>query len=161
MADEKFDEKELEKRDEKSNEKSDEKSDEKSWDEKWQRDPLSAVLWAAIFIWAGLVFLASNLGILDWALQGASEITGLGMFNNVVRAWPLVLVGVGVIILIVVVIRLLVPAYRKPVTGSVILAVILIGIGLGDLINWGIIWGVILIVLGIWILTRGSRRSRE
>jgi hypothetical protein len=157
MADEKFDEKELEKRDEKS----EEKSEEKTWDEKWQRDPLSAVLWAAIFIWAGLVFLASNLGILDWALQGASEITGLGMFNNAVRAWPLVLVGAGVIILIGVLIRLLVPAYRKPVTGSIIFAIILIGIGLGDLINWGIVWAVILIILGIAILTHGFNRRKD
>jgi hypothetical protein len=153
MSDEKFDEKEREKHDE--------KSEEKTWDEKWQRDPLTAALWAAIFIWAGLVFLASNLGILDWALTGASEITGLGMFNNVVRAWPLVCVGAGVIVLIGVLIRLLVPAYRKPVIGSIIIAIILIGIGLGDLIDWGIIWAVILIILGITILTRGLRRRNE
>jgi hypothetical protein len=157
MADEKFDEKELEKKDEKANEK----SEEKTWDEKWQRDPLTGVIWAAIFIWAGLVLLASNLGLLNWVLQGASEITGLGMFNNIIRAWPLVLVGAGVIILIGVLIRVLVPAYRKPVTGSVIIAVILIGIGLGDLINWGIIWAVVLIVLGIAILTRGLRGRKE
>jgi hypothetical protein len=153
MADEKYDEKEREKRDE--------KSEEKTWDEKWQRDPLNTVIWAAIFIWAGLVFLASNLGILDWALQGASEITGLGALNNVVRAWPLVLVGAGVIVLIGVLIRVLVPAYRKPVLGSIIIALVLIGIGLGDLIDWGIIWAVILIILGITILTRGFRRSKE
>jgi hypothetical protein len=157
MADEKFDEKELEKKEEKANEK----SEEKTWDEKWQRDPLTGVIWAAIFIWAGLVLLASNLGLLNWVLQGASEITGLGMLNNIVRAWPLVLVGAGVIILIGVLIRVLVPAYRKPVTGSIIIAVILIGIGLGDLINWGIIWAVVLIVLGIAILTRGLRGRKE
>jgi hypothetical protein len=152
MADEKFDEKEREKHDE--------KTEEKSWEEKWQRDPLSTVVWAVIFIWAGLVFLASNLGLLDWALVGASEITGLGMFNQVVEAWPLVLVGAGIIILIEVLIRLLVPAYRKPVFGSLIFAIILIAIGLGDLINWGVIWGALLIILGIWILTRKPRRPQ-
>ena len=51
MADEKFDEKELDKRDEKQDEKS---PQEKSWDEKWQRDPLSTIVWATIFIWAGV-----------------------------------------------------------------------------------------------------------
>ena len=151
MADEKFDEKEREKRDE--------KTEEKSWDEKWQRDPLNAVTWAFIFIWAGLVFLASNLGILDQILAGATEITGLGALNDVVRAWPLVAVGAGVILLLEVLIRLLVPAYRKPVVGTIILAVIFIGLGLGDLINWGIIWAVGLIVLGIYVLTRGFRRT--
>ena len=70
MADEKD-----EKFDEKEREKQDEKSEEKTWDEKWQRDPLTVVAWAAIFIWAGLVFLASNLGILDALLQGAAELT--------------------------------------------------------------------------------------
>ncbi len=153
MADEKFDEKEREKHDE--------KTEEKTWEEKWQRDPLTSLVWAAIFIWAGLVFLASNLGILDWALQGATQVTGLGLFNKVVQAWPLVLIGAGVIVLIGVLIRLLVPAYRKPVFGSIVIAIFLIGVGLGDLINWGIVWAVLLIILGIYILTRGPRRSKE
>jgi hypothetical protein len=152
MADEKFDEKEREKQQE--------KAEEKTWEEKWQRDPLTALTWGAIFIWAGFVFLASNLGILDKILSGVTQIPAMGGFENVLRAWPLVLVGAGVIILIQVLVRLLVPAYRKPVLGSIILALILIGIGLGDLINWGIVWAVILIVLGIAILTRGGRRSQ-
>ena len=59
QRDEKFDEKELEKREEKSSE------DEKSWEEKWQRDPVNTAVWALIFIWAGLVLLAENLGLLD------------------------------------------------------------------------------------------------
>jgi hypothetical protein len=155
--DEKFDEKDREKRDEKQ----DEKTEEKSWEEKWQRDPLYVITWAAIFIWAGLVFLASNLGILDWALQGASEITGLGALDNVVRAWPIVLIGAGVIILFMILIRLLVPAYRKPIFGSLVVAIILIALGLGNLINWGIVWGALLIIVGIWILTRGGRRRRQ
>ena len=150
MADEKFDEKEMEKREEKSPE-------EKSWDEKWRRDPLSAVVWAAIFIWAGLVLLASNLGYLDQFIKRTS-IPGLDL-PKAVDAWPLILVGAGVIILIEVVIRLLVPAFRKPVLGSIIFAIILIGIGLGDLISWNIIWPAILIILGISILLRGLGRK--
>jgi hypothetical protein len=152
MADEKFDEKEREKRDE--------KSEEKTWEEKWQRDPLTSITWAAIFIWAGLVFLASNLGILNQILVNVTGLPQLGGFENIIRAWPLVLAGAGVIILLEVLVRILVPAYHKPVLGRIILALFLIGIGLGDLINWGIIWAVLLIVLGIFILTRGARRSR-
>lgn len=149
MADEKFDEKERE------------KSEEKTWDEKWQRDPLSSYIWAAIFIWAGLVFLASNLGYLDWMLTGVTHLPMVGWFGDIVRAWPLVLVGAGVILLFGVLIRILIPAYHKPIWGQLILAIILIGIGLGDIISWGIIWAVVLIIIGIAILTRGFRRKEE
>ena len=47
MPDEKFDEKEREKQEE--------KTAEKSFDEKYRRDPLSAIIWAAILIWAGVL----------------------------------------------------------------------------------------------------------
>lgn len=150
MADEKFDEKELEKHDE--------KTEEKSWEEKWQRDPLISYLWAAIFIWAGLVFLASNLGLLDWILAGVTQYQELGLFGDMIRAWPLVLVGAGVILLFGVLLRILIPAYHRPIWGLLILSIILIGLGLGSLINWGVIWAVVLIILGIAILTRGFRR---
>ena len=50
MSNQNLNEKEAEKH-EKEDEKRNEKSpEEKSWDEKWSRDPLSAVVWAAIFI---------------------------------------------------------------------------------------------------------------
>ncbi len=152
MADEKFDEKEREKHDE--------KTEEKTWEEKWQDDPLSRLGWAAIFIWAGLVFLASNLGMIDFLLQRADDLPLMGGFERIIQAWPLVLIGAGVILLLQVLIRMLVPAYRKPITGTIILAMILLGIGLGDLINWNVIWAVALIILGISILTRGfGKRS--
>ena len=47
-------------KDEKSSEKEREKSE-----EKYRRDPLSAVIWAAILIWAGVVLLLDNLGYLE------------------------------------------------------------------------------------------------
>lgn len=152
--DEKFDEKSMEKQDEKS-------APEKSWDEKWQRDPLSAITWAAIFIYAGVVLLAANLGYLDQFLSDQIEIEGAEAFTDVISAWPLVFIGAGVILLIEVFIRILVPAYRKPVTGTIIFAAILIGIGLGDLINWAIIWAVILIIIGLSIIFRGFGRNRN
>ena len=146
--DEKFDEKALEKQEEKSYQ-------EKSWDEKWQRDPLAAVVWALIFIWAGFVFLAANLGYLDFLLVRTSDMPSLRGFD----AWSIVLIGAGVIFLFEALIRILVPEFRRAVTGTVIFAIILIGIGLGDLISWNIIWPTILIVLGLSIILRGFTRG--
>jgi hypothetical protein len=146
--DEKFDEKAMEKQEEKSYQ-------EKNWDEKWRRDPLAAVVWALVFIWAGLVFLVANLGYLDFILVRTSDMPGLRGFD----AWSIVLVGAGVIFLFEALIRILVPEFRRAVTGTIIFAIILIGIGLGDLISWNIIWPTILIVLGLSIILRGFMRG--
>ncbi len=145
MSERQYREKEEEKRGEKY-EKEEEKQ-EKSWDEKWRRDPLGTLVWAAILIWAGLVLLASNLGL-------------LARFEKV-EVWDLIFLGAGLIILLEVVIRLLLPDYRRPVIGSLILAVVFLSIGLGNLINWGIIWALALIVIGVLIIFRGMFRRRE
>lgn len=150
MADEKFDEKDREKREEKS-------SEEKNWDEKWRRDPISTIVWAAIFIWAGLVFLAYNLGYLKsiqfkgWEIPGISNVIDLG-------PWSLVLIGAGVIILLEVLVRLLIPEYRRPVGGSIFFGIFLIAMGLGNVYGWGIIWPLVLIALGLSIILRGIFR---
>jgi hypothetical protein len=153
--DEKFDEKAMEKQDEKSTE-------EKSWDEKWARDPLSAVTWALIFIWAGFVLLASNLGWLENILGRSSELTGIEMLDQALDAWSVILIGAGVLLLLQVLFRLLIPQYRRPVTGTIIFAAILLGIGLGDIIDWSwtLIISVVFILIGISIIVRGISRNR-
>jgi hypothetical protein len=150
---EKSDEKDMEKREEKSPE-------EKNWEEKYRRDPLGSIIWALILIWIGVVFLAANLNYLDRLVGTAVHIEGLGFLDKFVSAWSVVLLGMGVILLIEVLIRLLVPAYRRPVTGTIILAVIFIGISLGDLVKWDLIWPVILIILGVSFLMRGLLRKK-
>ena len=141
MSDRKHDEK-----DEKEEEKKGEKQEEKSWDEKWRRDPLNAAAWAAIFIWAGLVLLADNLRL-------------FARFERL-DAWAIILIGAGLIVLVEVAVRLLVPAYRRPVAGSIIFGVILLALGTGNVIGWGVIWPAVLIALGVVILARGLFRSR-
>jgi hypothetical protein len=141
QPEEKFDEKEREKQEEKS-------PQEKSWDEKWRRDPLSTLVWAAIFIWAGLVLLANNLGYL-----GRIE-----AMNVVVEPWSLIFLGAGVLVLLEVMARLLFPEYRRAVGGSIFFAFILIGIGLGDIFGWDLVWPLILIALGLSIVLRGFLR---
>jgi hypothetical protein len=136
-------------------EKEEEKEHEKSIDEKYRRDSLGTIVWALILIWAGFVFLASNLGILgafndllaSIGLQTAELPFKLPFLN--LDAWSLIFAGAGVLLLSEVVIRLLFPAYRKPVVGTAILAVIALGIGLGA---WGLILPLALIVAGLAII---------
>jgi hypothetical protein len=130
---------------EKEEEKRHEK-DEKSQEEKWRRDPLSAIVWACILIWAGVVLLLSNLNLLP-------RIPGFPMND-----WSLIFLGAGVIILLEVIVRLLMPEHRRGVVGSLIVAIIFIGIGGGDSVGWGFLWGFGLIGIGLVVLLGGFRR---
>src|SRR4030042_1479466 len=120
--------------------------EEKSWDEKWQRDPVNVAMWAAILIWVGLVLLVDNL---DFTAN-------LGWWEG----WAVAFMGAGVIVLVQVLIRILVPAYRKPVGGDVILGFVFLGIGLGDMVGWDLIWPIIIIALGVSLFARGLLRRR-
>jgi len=143
MADEKFDEKEAE------------KHEEKSWEEKYRNDPISAALWACVFIWAGLVLLAGNLGLLDWLSRRPGQ-----QFFAWTDSWGLILLGAGVIVLIGAGIRVSMPAYRRSVSGDLIFSVILIGIGIGNIFGFSVTLPLILIVVGLSILLRGWRRKQ-
>ncbi len=146
--DEKFNEKEMQKHEEKSAEEK--TADEKSYEEKYRRDPLGTLIWAFILIWAGLVWLANNFGFLDRIRFRFSRLPFEIPFRT--EVWTIFFLGAGVILLIEILIRLTVPEYRRPVMGTFILAVVFIGIGIG---NWGLVWPLILIVLGASILLRG------
>jgi hypothetical protein len=109
-----------------------------SWDEKWRRDPVEAAIWAIVLIWAGVAWLLSNTGFWDSILGRGEDV------------WAVVFLGAGLIILAGVLVRLVVPAYRRPITGSLILGFILLGVGLGGITEgWVIIAPLILIAIGI------------
>ena len=139
MLERKYEEKE-------EKEEKQEEKEEKSWDEKHRRDPLSAIVWAVILIWVGVALLADNLGLLAtlWPLE----------------AWDLIFIGAGVLVILEAGIRLLLPEYRQPVTGSLIFGVILLAIGLGDLMAWGTIWPVALIIIGASLVLRNLTSRR-
>jgi hypothetical protein len=124
----------------------DEKGRDEGWEEKWRRDPVEAIVWALILIWAGLVWLAANMGLL--------------VRFELLQAWSIGFIGAGLIVLLGVVIRLLVPAYRRPVLGSIIFGIILLGIGVGQLTNWVAVGALILIGIGVSILLSGFLRGR-
>jgi len=120
--------------------------EEKSWEEKWRRDPLSAAVWAIILIWLGVVLLAANFDLFE---------------DSLLDAWPIFFTGAGGLLLLEIIFRLAVPAYRQPVIGTAILAIVFLSIGLGGLINWNLIWAVALIGIGAFILLRGLLGQRR
>jgi hypothetical protein len=142
---------------EKHDEKEEEKSEEKG-QEKWRRDPLGSVIWAGILIWAGLVLLADNLHWLEGIRRG---LAGLPNFNEAhLEAWSFILIGAGILFLLEALIRVTVPAYRRPVTGTVIFGGLLIAGGLGGAVNWTLLGPIILIVIGLILLLQSLLRRK-
>lgn len=133
-----------EKEEEKRHEKEDEKKDEKRWEEKYHQDALSSVTWALVLIWLGVVFLANALGWWTWFWKVEAMAIG----------------GVGVIVLIVALLRLVMPQFRIPVTGSLILGLVFLGVAFW--IQFGAVWfwPVVLIAVGAVFLVRSLSRRK-
>ena len=132
-----------EKKDEKE-EKDEEKRGEK--EEKWRRDRGNALVWAAVLVWGALVILAETTDYrdnFDWW-----------------EGWAVFFAGAGTIILLGTFTRLLVPKYRRPAIGGLILGFVFLGIGLGGLIETGWVWAIILIAAAVLILVSAFTRRR-
>jgi hypothetical protein len=143
---------------EKQDEKQEEKTEEKGGDEKWRRDPLGTMIWAGILIWAGLVLLADNLG---WLAGIRRSLAGLPNFDETnLGAWSFILIGAGILVLAEALIRVSVPAYRRPITGSVIFGGLLIAGGLGGAVNWTLLGPIFLITIGIILLLQSLLRRK-
>ncbi len=157
-------EKEVNEKDEKPVDEKDEKELLKHDEKAEERDTLSSVVWAAILIWAGLVFLAVNSGWLDRTLLASSinKILPIGMEFFEPAVWGIILLGAGMILLMEVVIRLLVPQFHRHIGGTLVVAAIFIALGLGNILqNWDLIWPFILIALGVSILFGGLLRKKK
>ncbi len=115
------------------------------------RDLIETLTWGAMFIWAGLVYLAHNLG---WLNIGFSRHMG-GIFSTFnPDLWGIILLGAGLIMLAGAIVRQFLPHYGRAGSGSFVLAAVLIGVGLSSMFSWNIIWPVVLIAIGIGILLR-------
>ena len=139
-------------------EKDIDKVEEKSAEEKWRRDPLGSITWAVILIWAGLVLLADNLGMLKAFTLPLYQFMPERFIWLKPEVWSVILIGAGVIVLIEVVLRLLVPSLRRHVGGNLVLAAILFGAGLGNIYGWNLVWPFVLIAIGLGFLLRGFTR---
>jgi len=106
---------------------------------------VSRNIWGLILIWAGGVFMARNLGLLNWI-----------DFNRVgyMGVWSLIIIGAGVLVLLEAGIKMLMPSYKRSVLGTVIVGLLLIIWGTGGIINWNIVLGAALVVLGLTILLK-------
>ena len=149
MADEK---------DEKTSEKEMEKSQ-----EKWERDPLGAVVWALILIWAGVVLLASTTGNLNIFTNILNSL-GIKPYEFPVEidfmpygAWSVFFFGAALILVLELIIRIIVPSYRRRIVGTAIVAVVFIGLATG---NWLLIGPLVLIAIGISIIVGGLTRRK-
>lgn len=138
-----------EKEEEKRGEKNEEKGGGRGWDEKWERDRLRMISIAAIFIWGGLVAFAGTLNLFNYNWEG--------------HGWAVFLLGTGVILIGKVIIRVLIPEYRRAIGGSLIIGFILLAVGISDLTGWSwdYIWPIILVAIGLSILLRGVLRRRK
>jgi len=150
------DEKQMDEKNEKELLKHDEKVEE--------RDMLSSIVWAAILIWAGLVFLAVNTGWLDRVLASGviAQYLPKGMELFEPAIWGIIMLGAGVILLVEAIIRSLVPQFHRHLGGTLVVAAIFIAIGLGNIFqNWTLIWPFMLIALGASILLGGMFRKKK
>jgi hypothetical protein len=133
-------------KDEEKSEKEHEKDEKGNWEEKWHRDALSAARWAAILIWAGIALLVGQIPFvaqIDW-----------------LNGWALAFAGAGAIIILEAIGRVLVPAYRRPIGGILVLAAVFLGIGLGGLFGWEVTGAFVLIAVGVGMLLRSFMRRR-
>ncbi|MGB9299552.1 MAG: hypothetical protein WCD51_03045 [Anaerolineae bacterium] len=114
---------------------------EREWDkgEQWSGgDALGPIVWGLIIIFAGLAFAAVNLGMYPWLT-----------WENV---WSVIFIGAGLLFALEVIIRILMPTYRRPIRGRIILAFVALAIGLGGLIGWEVTWPLIIIAVGLAIV---------
>ena len=122
---------------------------EREWDkgEQWSGgDALGPLIWGLMVILAGVALLSANLGTFPWLT-----------WDNV---WSVIFIGAGLLFLLEVVLRLLLPAYRRPILGRIILAFVALAIGIGGFIGWELTWPLIIIAVGLAIILGVFLRPR-
>ncbi len=128
-----------------------------------QQDQLSSISWALILIWAGAAFLSFNFGWFDALFDNVffRRFLPEGMVMFEPGVWSIILLGAGVILLLEVILRALVPQFQHHMGGTLVMAAVFIGIGLGNIFGFDLVWPVILIAVGVSVLAGGIARNRK
>jgi hypothetical protein len=135
---------------EREKEEKEEKGREEGVEEKWTRDPLGTAIGALVLIWLGVTLFMANLGTFAWI-----------QWENF---WAWFMLGIGALFILEVLIRLVVPEYRRPIGGRLIAGVILLAIGASfTFLAFDVskLWPLIPIAIGLAILLGGLFRSRR
>ena len=114
---------------------------------KHSSDRLSSLIWALILIWAGLVFLAANMGWLNAVsnyITLPAGVTFVGM-----STWSVIFLGAGVLVFLEAMIRSFSKSYRSSTGGNFVLAAVFLGVGLGAIFGWNAVWPFVLIAMGV------------
>ncbi len=129
---------------EEKQEKDEKARDEKSQEEKWRHDPLGRVIFGLIVIAVGILFLLASQEIIPWE-----------------DWWAYLLLSLGCIFLFEVLLRSIMPAHRRPVSGKLIAGLVLIAIGASNIYGLGTWWPLIIIGVGVFILFGALLRVRK
>lgn len=125
-------------------EKGRDEKDRGSMDEKWRRDPLSGAVFGLIVIAVGILFLLASQDKISWG-----------------DWWAYLLMAIGGIFIFEILLRSVMPAFRKPVFGRLLAAVILIAIGASNIYGLGSWWPLIIIAAGVLILFNVLFRQKK
>ena len=136
------------------------KSERRASNDKGHGDPLGSLAWAVILIWAGLIFLADNLGWLA-NINLPQAVLPAGMEMIKLSTWTLIFLGAGVIGLLEGILRLFFPAWRNSAGGTFFMAILFLGIGLGNIFGWSVVWPLVLIGLGLSALAGALIRFKK
>jgi hypothetical protein len=125
------------------NEKEEEKS--RGFGDWRKSDRGDTIWWAFVFIWAALVLMAQN--------------TNFAANFSWWDGWAVFFTGAGVITLLGVVIRQIIPEYASPSIWDLLFGFFLLGIGLGDVVgDW--FWVLVLFIIGVVILLSAFSHRR-
>ena len=118
---------------EKGQEKQQEKG--KSPDEKYEKNPLGFMMFAVVLFWLGIYLLLRNRHV----------------FPDTDQSWAYLVWGIAGLAVVEIIIRLMVPRWRQPVTGTFVWAVIWAGVGVGLWTgeDWEIIGPIVLIAVAL------------
>jgi cation transport ATPase len=125
-------------------EKTRDEKDEKSQDEKWKNDPLGRVIFGLIVIAVGILLFLATQDMISWEIW-----------------WAYLLLALGGIFLFEALIRSIMPAHRRPVSGKVIAGLVLITVGASNIYGLGTWWPLIIIGVGVVILFNALFRIRK